>query len=894
MEQLESRLLQEKYEIVSKIKKGGFGIIYYGFDRVFEKPVAIKAIDPVMLDDAKYVDLFLKEAKNAAKLSHNNIVHIYDLVKNEQGQYFIIMEFIKGYDLGQILRKCKEKNVTLPLDLTIFIIKEVCKALEYAHNKRDMITNKPLKLVHRDISPSNLLISLSGQVKLIDFGLANVRFKKEGKGSVTISGKVPYMAPEQVNGGVVDRRTDIFSLGTIFYEMVNGERLISITDPKDILHFFKKFKLDTNKFEENKLPTSIQSVIKKMLQKNAEERYFGANGVYLDLIEYLMANSHTVELSSELGEYVKELYKDEAAEEKVSSLPLKPGATSENIAKTPTDTKITEDETINEKFPSNGDDITDVPEKEKESETTQSDNLDKILSQIESDFTGKNKLGIVSKTAGEKDSVQVTEKPKPKIREKLDLTVPPFVETAEEDDDLKTVIDVIRLSAKTHQKTLIFAAVSFVVLLLIFMAFDFTFQITALGRKINNFIFPPAISVISVPPGAVLYLDDSRVPGTTPLSIPEIKPGTHRLTLTHSGFTPIDKSIQVPDKGRVKVAGMSSLDGKHEFLFRFKSQVELNSYPSGGTVYLNGIPYPQKTPTSFEWEAGKPLDIEMEHEGFGKISGLSLNTLEGNATIEDNRLWVFEKLNGTVNKYLIEGNFKKFISISTIPDDVTWYVDGSREPAGRDGVSNLLTLSFGKHDILFKKAGFNDKLISISVDQNVSKSLNVILDHPVRINAKEAGATDSTNLSARITKYVANGKVYQVNKETPCEISLPAVQTTIFLEKQGYGSSMLTVAPDDDKIIAVMSALAQDIEVLVHDALTGLPIVDANIFYQLSKVDQADVVEFGKTDSNGRCINSIQPGQYIFKVKKTGYHEKQIALITGNTGNKLEFKLIIQ
>ena len=141
MNQEEKRLIQNKYEIVSRIKQGGFGIVYKGYDHVFEKDVAIKAIEPSLLREAKYIDLFLEEAKNAGKLSHNNIVHIYNLVRDESGQFFIIMEYVNGVDLGKILKLCRTKNVILPHELSVFIVKEICKALEYAHNKRDLITD---------------------------------------------------------------------------------------------------------------------------------------------------------------------------------------------------------------------------------------------------------------------------------------------------------------------------------------------------------------------------------------------------------------------------------------------------------------------------------------------------------------------------------------------------------------------------------------------------------------------------------------------------------------------------------------------------------------------------------------------------------------------------------
>ncbi|MDZ7264679.1 MAG: protein kinase, partial [candidate division KSB1 bacterium] len=308
MSQVQGRFIQNKYEIVSKIKQGGFGIVYYGYDHVFDKPVAIKAIEPSLLREAKYVDLFLEEAKNAGKLSHNNIVHIYNLVRDDDGQFFIIMEYINGLDLGKVLRQCRRQGILLPQELSIFIIKEICKALEYAHNKRDLITEKPLKLVHLDISPSNIMISFSGQVKLIDFGLAKIRFQNNRPNELVLSGKLPYMAPEQLNGGAIDRRTDLFSLGTLFYEMLTGTRMFPLTDPEETVELIKRARMDTALLEQHGVPETIQRILLKMTQRDPEQRYHGANGVYLDLVECLMTTAHSVELSEELSDFLRTLF----------------------------------------------------------------------------------------------------------------------------------------------------------------------------------------------------------------------------------------------------------------------------------------------------------------------------------------------------------------------------------------------------------------------------------------------------------------------------------------------------------------------------------------------------------------------------------------------------------
>lgn len=891
------RVLKDKYEIVSKIKQGGFGIVYYGFDRVFEKPVAIKAIEPNLLEENKYVDLFLEEAKKSAKLSHNNIVHIYDLIRDEANQYYIIMEFIEGYDLGKILSQCKKNNVALPGELTVFIIKEICKALEYAHNKRDMLTNKPLKLVHQDISPSNVMISVSGQVKLIDFGLAKIRMQHEEKSSIALSGKLPYMAPEQLNGGTIDRKTDIFSLGTIFYEMLTNNRLIDSTDPKEAVHRLKKFKLEGSDLNDFEIPDLLENVLLKMLKKNADERYFGANGVYLDLIEYLMSTSHTVELSDELAKYVQDLYGEKKTDEIIApSLSKIDSSEPELLLPTIVQQGIVKSETTAETEPQKNKTEAAHPVG-LNTRDEQIGELERILTAIKSSFSESQKMKVVAKdNVVEPKEKEMPETPKPvKFSRPLKLATPSLIESLYEDeksdDDLKTVIDVLRLSARKNQKKIKFAAIGLILLILILLVSDIIFKFSFVGQAVFNRFFPPAIKIESIPPGATCYLDNERIPGKTPISIPKIQPGSHLLTLTRDGFGPLVKSIQVPAKGNILVAGEVSAEKYQAYFFRFKSQIELNSEPLGSTVYLNKIQYPQKTPTSIEWEAGIPLSIEMEFDGFDKMSGLTLNTIDGTVKIDDERYWSFEKQNGKLNKYMIEAKFKKIVKISTMPSDVNCFVDEATTPVQRSNEIIFLPLSSGSHDLLFKKQGYNDKLINVSIDEKAPESLYIILDRLVNFAVRKTDSGDTIN--AVITKYVINNREYVVNKATPCQISLPSVATDVYLYSKGYEEKVIHVPPTDMDIFAQMSVAQLLIEIQVNDALTGLPISNAAVFLLPINAGQKSESKFGITDEDGRCSNPLEAGQYNFKVTKEGYYEKQLALNTMNGNNRLEFKLII-
>ncbi|MDZ7336767.1 MAG: PEGA domain-containing protein [candidate division KSB1 bacterium] len=974
MNQEEKRLIQNKYEIVSKIKQGGFGIVYKGYDHVFEKPVAIKAIEPSLLREARYIDLFLEEAKNAGKLSHNNIVHIYNLVRDENGQFFIIMEYIDGVDLGKILRWCQKRNMTIPHHLSVFIVKEICKALEYAHNKRDLMTDKPLRLVHQDISPSNIMASSSGHVKLIDFGLAKIRFQTDSSDQIVLSGKLPYMAPEQVNGGVIDRRTDIFSLGAVFYEMLTGERLFPLDDPYQTIELIKKCKIDASVLERHHIDVSLQQIVLKMLQRDSDQRYQGANGVYLDLVEYLMATARSVDFAEELGDFVAQVMESNgraeeslpdgkanvtptpapafdqfkmkepkividasyglSSSEEVSDLPAG-GSASFASEELQSSSDLKGEQSIAESIegiiedqasrttpaePVTGEPNSDAVTIVLDGKSINDDGDSKILGQPYSELEDIN-VGSVrhrwsSDQAHEKNQGEIfidelgkSDNASESVLESRDglarsaavrgKTVTPSRDVSvaseeEGEDDLKTVIDVIRLSTDRHKKVFTRIGIGFATAAILFFVLDLVLQLTPIGSAIYDRLFPPAIRISSLPVGATVYLDNKPINGKTPLSIAKISPGVHELRLTAPGFSPLIKSIHVPSKGQVKVAGEKVRKGYDPYLFRFKSPIEITSEPKGATIYINQLLYPQKTPTTVEWEAGIPFSLEMEQENFQRLSGFNLNTLDGSEEIEDRRVWSFKTIDGEPKRYVVEGIFKKFIYVSCIPSGAIFYIDGSPTPSGRTDVSSTIALTMGKHEIIFQKAGFNSRTITVTVDKNGPESISVMLTRNVRFFAKDINDLGNNEIGARIVRIIQNNKAYPRNDRTPCELSLPPVDLQVVLSKEGYKDATVTVTTRDKDVVVKMEPAIALVEVIVTDGLTGLPLKDAQISYRPLSGTQTSETYFGATDENGRCTNKVGPGEYSFRVKKFGYFEKYAILNTKSGNSKLEFKLIIQ
>src|SRR3954468_3953985 len=191
----------------------------------FEKPVAIKRILPHLSQDKRFVELLIAEAKVLSLLKHRNIVQIFDVGLGDDGQYFLVMEYVDGKDLGAVQRGLEAHRKRIPFDLALHVGAEICEALEHAHSARAP-DGKPMSLVHRDVSPSNVLISRSGEVKLTDFGIAK-RAEQDATNGGAVRGKFAYISPEQARNEHLDPRSDVFSVGILMWELVCGRPLYS-------------------------------------------------------------------------------------------------------------------------------------------------------------------------------------------------------------------------------------------------------------------------------------------------------------------------------------------------------------------------------------------------------------------------------------------------------------------------------------------------------------------------------------------------------------------------------------------------------------------------------------------------------------------------------------------
>jgi serine/threonine protein kinase len=263
-----------RYTLVERLATGGMAEVFKAkilSTHGFEKLLVIKRILPHLAADKTFVAMFIDEAKLTAQLVHPKIVQVTDFGE-VNGQFFIALEYVDGFDALALLRASAQRQVRLPIPICMFIAIEVLDALDYAHNARDT-EGRPMRLVHRDISPSNVFISRRGDVKLGDFGIAHAQERESKTQAGTLKGKYGYMSPEQVVGGSLDGRSDLFAVGIVLAEMIMGRRLFTAPNDLDVLLMVRDGRLDRLDKYCKDLPPDLDLVVRRALSRKVSERF---------------------------------------------------------------------------------------------------------------------------------------------------------------------------------------------------------------------------------------------------------------------------------------------------------------------------------------------------------------------------------------------------------------------------------------------------------------------------------------------------------------------------------------------------------------------------------------------------------------------------------------------
>lgn len=302
------------YFLLEKLNTGGMAEVFkaktFGAEG-FERIVAVKKILPSIAEDKEFISMFINEAKLAVQLNHANIAQINDL-GNINGDYYIAMEYVPGHDLRVIFDRCVRMNKKLDIGCVCYIMSKVCEGLDYAHNKKNA-NGEPMNIIHRDISPQNIMIGYDGEVKLIDFGIAKATNQSNATQVGILKGKFSYMSPEQVSGKAnIDRRSDIFAIGIVLFEMLTLKRLFLGASDFETLEKIRKVEVSPPTLYNSAIPEELEDIVMKALEKDVSQRFQTAQELQ-EALQRFMFRQNMYYTAKELSEFCQEMFAQEIA-----------------------------------------------------------------------------------------------------------------------------------------------------------------------------------------------------------------------------------------------------------------------------------------------------------------------------------------------------------------------------------------------------------------------------------------------------------------------------------------------------------------------------------------------------------------------------------------------------
>ncbi len=302
------------YFLLEKLNTGGMAEVFkaktFGAEG-FERIVAVKKILPSIAEDKEFISMFINEAKLAVQLTHANIAQIHDL-GCINGDYYIAMEYVPGHDLRVIYDRCVRMNQKLSIGCVCYIMSKVCEGLDYAHNKKNA-NGEPMNIIHRDISPQNIMIGYDGEVKLIDFGIAKATNQSNATQVGILKGKFSYMSPEQVSGKTnIDRRSDIFAIGIVLFELLTLKRLFLGASDFETLEKIRKVEVSPPTLYNSAIPEELEDIVLKALEKDVTQRYQTAQELQ-EALQRFMFKHDLYCTAKDLSDFVHQMFAQEIA-----------------------------------------------------------------------------------------------------------------------------------------------------------------------------------------------------------------------------------------------------------------------------------------------------------------------------------------------------------------------------------------------------------------------------------------------------------------------------------------------------------------------------------------------------------------------------------------------------
>jgi serine/threonine-protein kinase len=301
---------QQRYRVIEKLESGGMAEVFRAESeglQGFRKQVAIKRVLPHLSSKKKFISMFLDEARLSAQLSHSNCVQVFDIGVGDAA-FFIVMEFVDGANLKAIIEHLRKSGKDFPVEAAVYICLEICKGLVYAHELTDS-SGVPLHIVHRDMSPPNVLITKHGEIKIVDFGLAKANTQLEKSEPGIIKGKFSYLSPEAAMGQEVDLRTDVFAVGIILWELLAGQRLFLGDTDFQTVKKVQAAAVPSISAINKKVPAELEKIINKALARDPAHRYLDARSLGTELSNFLFRFGKPVS-TFEIGPLVQGVMKE--------------------------------------------------------------------------------------------------------------------------------------------------------------------------------------------------------------------------------------------------------------------------------------------------------------------------------------------------------------------------------------------------------------------------------------------------------------------------------------------------------------------------------------------------------------------------------------------------------
>ena len=295
-----------QYLLLDRVAAGGMAEVFrakvFGAED-FQRIVAIKKILAHVAEDSDFITMFKDEAKITVLLQHANIGQVYELGKIDEA-YFIAMEYVPGKDVKTIWKHQRRQKRPVPINLACYIVQNICEGLDYAHRKKDNY-GVGLNIVHRDVSPQNVLVSWEGEVKVIDFGIAKAAGKASKTQAGILKGKFGYMAPEQVRGTPIDQRADVFAIGVVLYELLTGQRAFKAESDFSLLEMVRNVELTPPTIVNKNIPDDLEKIVFKALAKDPEDRYQWASELSEALQRFMLLTDKPAN-RMDMGKYLRE------------------------------------------------------------------------------------------------------------------------------------------------------------------------------------------------------------------------------------------------------------------------------------------------------------------------------------------------------------------------------------------------------------------------------------------------------------------------------------------------------------------------------------------------------------------------------------------------------------